>query len=319
MSKGHERRDGRQLHRGADAARGLQRPESTGGAVEHRVVPAGPLTSHPGAPGSGLVLCGSLSRWAVPLGAAMHEAGYRVLGLPWRYMPFEVDETTLASAVASMRPLKIRGFGVSMPFKESVVSLVDRVEDRARRIGAVNTIVNDAGTLVGHNTDWVGAVRALEEVRALRGARALVLGAGGAARAVAFGLVESGASVTLCNRTLDRARALGEALGVGHIAWEERRDAARYDILVNASSLGMKDVDPTSPMPRDSLGPNLVVMDIVYKPVETELVRDARARRAGTIHGGRMLLHQAAAQFELYTGRRAPLDALDNALRAGLA
>ncbi|MBM4377145.1 MAG: shikimate dehydrogenase [Deltaproteobacteria bacterium] len=249
----------------------------------------------------------------------MHEAGYRVLGLPWRYMPFEVDETTLASAVASMRPLKIRGFGVSMPFKESVVSLVDRVEDRARRIGAVNTIVNDAGTLVGHNTDWVGAVRALEEVRALRGARALVLGAGGAARAVAFGLVESGASVTLCNRTLDRARALGEALGVGHIAWEERRDAARYDILVNASSLGMKDVDPTSPMPRDSLGPNLVVMDIVYKPVETELVRDARARRAGTIHGGRMLLHQAAAQFELYTGRRAPLDALDNALRAGLA
>jgi shikimate dehydrogenase len=248
----------------------------------------------------------------------MHEAGYRELGLAWRYMPFEVDSTTLAEAVASMRPLRIRGLGISMPFKESVLSMLDRIEERARRIGAVNTIVNESGTLVGHNTDWLGAVRALEEVRGLRGARALVLGAGGAARAVAFGLLEREASVTLCNRTSDRARTLGDALGVRSVEWEARRDTASYDIVVNASSLGMRDVDPASPLPRESLGSGLVVMDIVYKPIETAFVKDAREREATVIHGGRMLLHQAAAQFELYTGVSAPLEAMNTALMAHL-
>jgi shikimate dehydrogenase len=258
---------------------------------------------------AGIVLCGSLSRWAVPLGAAMHEAGYRALGLPWRYVPFEV--TDLAGALIGMRALGIRGLGVSMPFKRDILPLLDRIDPLARTIGAVNTVVNDSGTLVGHNTDWVGAARALAEALPLAGAAVLVLGAGGAARAVAHGLCHEGARVTLSNRSDDAGLALARALGCGYLPWAERSQAG-FDALVNATSLGMEGVDRAAPIGAPYAP---VVMDIVYKPLETELLRAAAAAGARAIHGGRMLLFQAAAQLELYTGRAAPLAAMDQALR----
>jgi shikimate dehydrogenase len=263
---------------------------------------------------AGIVLCGSLSRWAVPLGAAMHEAGYRALGLDWRYVPFEIDEAGVGAAVAGMRALGIRGLGVSMPFKQMVGAHLDAIDDVARRIGAVNTIVNDGGRLTGHNTDWLGAVRALEEARPVVGARVRVLGAGGAARAVAFGLKERGAHVELCNRTDERGAALAAELGVAARPWVERERLEELDVLVNASSAGMATVAPASPIAPGALRGGLVVMDIVYKPLDTELVVAARAAGATAIGGARMLLHQAAAQFELYTGRHTPLEAMDAAL-----
>lgn len=266
--------------------------------------------------GGRIVLCGSLSRWAVTLGAAMHEAGYRALGLDWRYVPFEIDEARLGDALSAMRTLGIRGFGVSMPFKLLVAARLDKLEPTAGRIGAVNTIVNDEGTLVGHNTDWLGAVRALEEARSLAGARVLVLGAGGAARAVAFGLRERGAFVSLSNRTHARALELGGELGVDVVAWEHRERLQEFDVLVNASSLGMNTIDPASPVSENALHGDLVVMDIVYKPRDTELIRAGKKRASMTIDGGRMLLHQAAAQFELYTQSPAPLQAMNAALLA---
>ena len=267
---------------------------------------------------SGIALCGSLSRWAVPLGAAMHNAGYRALGLDWHYVPFEIDEGGLGAAVAAMRALGLRGLGISMPFKLGVLALVDALDPRAARIGAVNTIVNDGGRLTGHNTDWLGAVRALEESRPIAGVRALVLGAGGAARAVAFGLGERGAKVTLCNRTLERAEALARELRARAIPWRER-NRGEHEVVVNASSLGMTAIDPASPLDPVGARAGMTVMDIVYKPLETELIRAARSSGATVIHGGRMLLHQAAAQFELYTGRPAPLEAMDAGLRAAMA
>ncbi len=265
---------------------------------------------------AGSVLCGSLSRWAVPLGAAMHNAGYRALGLDWHYVPFEMTESGLPSALSAMRVLGIRGLGVSMPFKLLVMSQLDRLDANAAKIGAVNTIVNDDGELVGHNTDWLGATRALEEVRAVAGARVLVLGAGGAARAVAFGLLERGASVCLSNRTDTRAVELARELGTDVVAWEDRHRVEAFDVLVNASSLGMSTVDPMSPVDASALRSDLIVMDIVYKPLETALIRAAKLQGATTIDGGRMLLHQAAAQFELYTRGPAPLEAMNDALLA---
>lgn len=252
----------------------------------------------------------------------MHNAGYRALGLNWHYVPFEID--SLEGALAGMRALGIRGFGVSMPFKIDIIPWLDEVDPIARAIGAVNTVVNEGASaetstkprLVGHNTDWVGAVRALEEAIDLDGARARVLGAGGAARAVVHGLLERGAEVTLCNRSEDRGRALASEIGVTSDPWQDRGALDGFDVLVNASSCGMADVDPASPIAREDIPSGMVVMDIVYKPIETELVTMANERGARVVHGGRMLLHQAARQLELYTGLPAPLEEMDRALRA---
>jgi shikimate dehydrogenase len=252
----------------------------------------------------------------------MHRAAYEALGLPFVYVPFAVESKDLPGAVAGMRALGIRGFGVSMPFKLEVVALCDVVDPLAQKIGAANTLVNDDGRVTAHNTDAEGAARALEEVvTTLEGATCLVLGAGGAARAVAHGLAARGASVTLANRTDARAIALAKELGekATAIPWADR-GATGADIVVNASSGGMDVGEETPRSPLDSAGirPGSVVMDIVYKPIETELVRAARARGATAIHGGRMLLHQAARQVELYTGRAAPLAAMDEAIRRAI-
>jgi shikimate dehydrogenase len=159
-------------------------------------------------------------------------------------------------------------------------------------------------------------VRALEEVLPLRGARVLLLGAGGAARAIAFGLVERGASVRLANRDRAKADRLAADVGATAEALGDEAFAADHDVLVNATSAGMAGVDPRSPVPEAALREGLLVMDIVYKPMVTELIEAARRRGATAIHGGRMLLHQAAEQFRLYTGHEAPLAAMDEALQA---
>ena len=159
-----------------------------------------------------VTICGSLSLHPVSLGRAMHEAGYRALSLPWMYAPFACRD--VAGALAGVRALSIRGVGVSMPFKLDVLPHLDALSPLAARIGAVNTIVNDAGTLTGHNTDAIGARRALEEVTALAGKRVLLLGAGGAARAVAVAIAEAGAVLVIANRrhALVVRRAVGHAL-----------------------------------------------------------------------------------------------------------
>ena len=259
-----------------------------------------------------VTLCGSISRLASPLGRAMHEAGYRALDLPYAYVPFEVQSAR--AALDAMRALGIRGLGVSHPFKQEVMAALDDLDVVARRIGAVNTVVNDGARLVGHNTDWVGAIRALEEIRDLAGARVLLLGAGGAARAIAFGLRERGAQTTIANRDFDKALHLARETSARAARFDETDRAADYEIVINATTLGQADVAPVSPIPAAALRAGQIVMDIVYKPVATELLAVARTSGATIVSGGRMLLYQAAAQFELYTGRSAPLGAMDEAL-----
>ncbi|MGC4090247.1 MAG: shikimate dehydrogenase [Polyangiaceae bacterium] len=267
------------------------------------------------------VLCGSISLHPASLGSTMHRAAYRALGLDYNYVPFKV--TDVAGALTGMRALGIRGFGVSMPHKLTVIPLLDRLAPLAKRIGAVNTIVNDDGVLTGHNTDALGARGALEEHTELAGKRVVLVGAGGAARAVAFSLLEAGAHVTLVNRSPERAQELAatltkelgddSAVGCGSL------DAppADVDILVNTSSGGMANIE-LDPRVNAFVEAPAIVMDIVYKPTQTALVALARARGKVAIHGGRMLLHQAQAQFELYTGRRPALEIMDRALREAL-
>lgn len=263
---------------------------------------------------SPITLCGSLARHPASLGAAMHRAGYAALGLSFTYVPFAV--TDLAGAIAGMRALGIRGLGIAVPYKVDVMALLDTIDPLAAHIGAVNTVVNDDGVLTGYNTDAAGAVGALEEVTSIDNKRVLLVGAGGAARAVAYALREKGASLHIVNRTPERAAALAAALGASSGTLGDAHDLGRFDIVVNCSAAGMKEYGAASPIPAQAISPTLVVMDIVYKPVATELVAAARRAGATTVHGGRMLLHQALRQFELYTGRAAPAEVMNAALEA---
>jgi shikimate dehydrogenase len=245
----------------------------------------------------------------------MHTAGYAALGLSYTYVPFGV--TDLPGAIGGMRALNIRGLGVSMPFKREVIPLLDRVDPLAAAIDAVNTIVNDEGVLTGYNTDAVGAADALAEQLDVRNKRVMIIGAGGAARAVAHGLKERGAVLHIVNRTRASADEIARGVGATSGSLQDLQDLSGFDAVINCTPVGMHD-RAGSVIAQSAMGPDLVVMDIVYKPVHTELIALATQKGARAIHGARMLLHQAFRQFELYTRQRAPREAMEAALVARL-
>jgi len=244
------------------------------------------------------------------LSPAMHNAAFRELGLNAVYVGFPV--TDLAQATAGLRGLNILGASVTIPFKEEIILLLDELDPQAARIGAVNTVVNGNGRLCGYNTDWLGASQALRDKTSLESEHVLLLGAGGASRAIAFAVLEEGGQVTLTDLDAPRATALGRDLKVEAIPLEAV-GRCPASILVNATPVGMEPNIDAIPINPDLLGRLRLVMDIVYQPLETRLLREARARGAATIDGLQMLIHQATAQFELWTGRPAPLEVMSRA------
>jgi shikimate dehydrogenase len=244
----------------------------------------------------------------------MHNAAYAELGLDAAYLAFDVLPQQLAAAVAGWRALGGRQLSGSIPHKVAIVEHVDDLDETARRIGAVNTVVLRKGSLLGLNTDWLGAVRALEREVSLAGARAVVLGAGGTARAVVFGLMERGAQVCVLNRTPEKARELADALGARGAGSLEELRRTPHDVLVNATSVGL--AQDNSPIDPAWIAPGSVVLDAVYDPVRTRLLHDAERRGAKAISGKWMLVHQAAAQLEAWTDRSAPLETMAAAFDA---
>ena len=263
-------------------------------------------------PGSNPVLCGSISARPSPLGVAMHNAAYRALDLPFVYVTFGVEDTR--QAVLAVRYLSIRGLGVSMPHKIAIIEYLDAIDETAARIGAVNTVVNDDGRLTGYNTDCNGATRAIQEQVEIAGTRSVVVGAGGAARAIVYGLVREHSQVTVYDRSVAKGEALARELGArfgGGL--EDLASVDETDILVNATSVGFH-APEESIVPPSALRAGKVVLDVVFIPPRTKLVRDAEARGCVAIPGTRMLVHQAARQFELSTGQEAPFEVMENAL-----
>jgi shikimate dehydrogenase len=251
------------------------------------------------------------------LSPPMHEAAYDRLGIDARYVTFEPDEGDAVAAVEGAAALGIAGLNVTIPFKRAVLAAVEP-DDAAGRIGAVNTVdFGGEGPPTGHNTDAVGARRALREAGAgLEGATAVVVGAGGAGRAVTVGLADAGARVRVANRTESRARDLAADAGEGVSAHGLDAVAGLLDdatVLVNATSVGME--EDRSPVPADALHGGLTVLDAVYAPLETRLLSDAAAAGATTVDGAEMLLYQGVAAFEVWTGREAPTGAMRAALR----
>ncbi|TVR97766.1 MAG: shikimate dehydrogenase [Rhodospirillales bacterium] len=267
-------------------------------------------------PSSHPVLCGSIAGRPGRFGVAMHNAAYQAMGLDFVYVAFGTEDT--AAAVAAMRALGIRGLGVTMPHKQRIMAYLDRIDQTARAIGAVNTVVNDDGVLTGYNVDWVGAVRAFREKTDLSGKAAAVIGAGGGARAIVYGLVDAGARVTVFNRTASLGAALAASLGVTYAGPPDVLPAAGpFDLIAHATPVGLGGGDDTL-VPEAALMPGTVVFDAVPVPVETALLRAAEARGCLTIPGVRMQLHQAAYQFALYTGREPDLTVMESALQAAL-
>lgn len=262
-------------------------------------------------------LCGSIASHASRVGQAVHNALYQKLDLPFAYVAFGSEDT--AGAIAAMRALGIRGLSVSMPHKERIMSYLDSIDPLARDIGAVNTVVNDAGTLTGYNFDWLGAMLAIEETGVtIEGKRAVVLGAGGAARAVAFGFKERGARhVTILNRTAARGEKLASELDVEY-GGDLGALSASYDILAHATSAGHLSQPELCVVPDDKIVSGSVVFDVVCEPLPTPLQGRAEAAGCVVVPGYRMRLHQAAAQFELYTGHKPPLDLMDRVLREAM-
>jgi len=263
------------------------------------------------------------------LSPAMHNAAFRALGLPYRYLKFHVPLYQLKKALRGTVALGFEGINLTIPLKEAALHLMDRVTREARRVGAVNTVTCAGGRLLGHNTDGEGFLRSLKEAWGFhpRGARVVVLGAGGAARAVAFALADAGTrELTLVNRTLGRAtrlaRAISRTLGVKVRAYPlgPRTDWPRLlgqaDLLVNATSAGLK--REPSLVPASALAPPLKVADLIYNPPETALLRVARRRGVKAINGTGMLLHQGALVFERWTHRRAPVEVMRRALTQAL-
>ncbi len=244
----------------------------------------------------------------------MHNAAYERLGLDYRYVPFRVKKEELGKAIDGIKALNLRGLNVTIPHKVAVIPLLDKLGPLAEKIGAVNTIVNDDGVLIGYNTDATGFTQALlEKGIEPKGNNVVVLGAGGASRAVSFALVERGAHLIILNRLLELdwaeelANGLSKASGREVKALELNREnleeaLSKADILVNATSVGMSPNISETLVTSDQLNSSLIVFDIVYNPLKTRLMGEAEAAGAKTISGLDMLVWQGALAFEKWTG-----------------
>lgn len=258
------------------------------------------------------ILCGSMAAHPYRLAVEVHNAAYRELGVDYTFVYFGIDNPE--KAVEAIKTLGIRGMNVSMPFKSAVIPFLDNLDTAARSIGAVNTISNNDGVLTGYNTDFIGAIMALQEVTKIRGRKVALLGAGGAARAVSYGLAESGADVTVFNRSVKKAEELAKSFKVNVGGTLDDFSAGKgFEILINCTSIGFKD-QHNSPVPREKFYKELIVMDAVFMPIATKLLQEARETSCITIPGVRMLLHQACGQVELYTGRKAPLKTMERVI-----
>ena len=259
------------------------------------------------------------------------QAGLDHLAVDCRYLPYDVHPDLVADFVASLRSDSVRGINVTVPHKESVMPFLDEIDEWAAEAGAVNTIVNRDGRLTGYNTDGYGFLRALRESAGLdpAGKRALILGAGGSARGVVQALLRAGvAELVIANRTVQRAEALAElaanrdvpARAIELNALQSDGISGQVDLIVNCTSLGMHhgpDED-ASPLPASQIPPSALVYDLVYNPMLTPLLREARSAGAPTLGGISMLVYQGAASFELWLGSPAPVAVMMDAAMAAM-
>lgn len=257
------------------------------------------------------------------LSPAIQNAAFEALKLDCVFVAFKVPASETESAISGMRGLGIRGLNVTMPDKNAVIPFLDEVEETAKFLGSVNTILNDEGKLFGFSTDGVGAYRALEENNIeLRGKKLVLLGAGGAAKAIVYALASEVKELVILNRTPAKMGSVAEAveqkfrkkITVGLTSpGAIQKSLQDADLLINATSVGMHPYTEQSLVESEWLSPGLAVMDIVYTPIETKLVKDAKAVGARVVSGLEMLIYQGVSSFEIWTGVSAPVEVMRKA------
>ena len=248
---------------------------------------------------------------------AIHNAAFIEKGLNNVYVPLKI--ANIGAFMNECRKIDFHGFSVTIPHKESILPFLDDLDHTARKIGAINTIVNQNGELTGYNTDCMAAVMGLEYSmkkanETLNNKKVSIIGAGGAARAIAFGLKEKGCDITIFNRTIERAEKLSHDVKCKFESFEEIHQIDS-DILINTTSIGMfPNVDQT-PVPKNILKEGMIVFDAVYNPIETRLLQDAKENGCHTVNGLSMFINQAAEQFRLWTDIDAPIELMTKVVK----
>lgn len=259
------------------------------------------------------------------LSPAMHNAAFEESGINALYLAFE--PTGIQDAVHSMRTLPIYGASVTIPYKTEVMEYIDTIDPLARKIGAVNTLVNHDGSITGYNTDGQGALRALDEHAVeTRGRHVLILGNGGAARAIAFTLLREGSRITIAGRNIENIRRLARDLRVHHpdveyigLAGVTADFTHSVDVIINTTPVGMTPDISSSPLDESVIHSENAIMDIVYRPQTTQLLHISKGKGCAVVPGVEMLFYQGIRQFELWTGMPAPVKVMRNALEGGIA
>jgi len=254
------------------------------------------------------------------LSPVMHNAAFKAEGIDAEYKVFDIDPEdpeNLANFCYETDLNNIAGFSVTIPYKQTIMQYMDNYDPLAKTIGAVNTVANENSNLNGYNTDTTGAIQALREKTDINGKKVLVMGAGGAARAISYGLKEFGADVYIFNRTKEKADALADEFDLETIDYLQIPQA-KFDIIINATSVGMSPNTDECLLHAKQIPKGCVVMDIVTSPMETRLLKEAKKAGAETITGERMLLHQACGQFEIWFGKPAPIEVMEKALYENL-
>ncbi len=250
------------------------------------------------------------------LSPAMHNAAIKHLGLDAEYRLLDIDPKDpeeLANFCYESDLNNIGGFSVTMPYKLDIMAYMDHYDPLAKIVGSVNTVVNEDNKLIGYNTDAIGAIQALREKTNLIGKKILIMGAGGAARAIAYSMKDFQADVHIYNRTLEKAEEIAKAFEIEAID-HSKIQTADFDIIINATPVGMFPNSEESLLHSDKIPSHAVVMDIITNPLETQLLKEAKKAGAQTISGERMLLHQAVDQFRLFFGQEAPVKVMEEAL-----
>lgn len=249
------------------------------------------------------------------LSPAIHNAAFEATGLNGVYLAFEPED--LPGSLAGAKALSIAGLSVTLPFKSAVIPLLNQLDPLAEKIGAVNTIKNERGKLIGFNTDGAGALKALEAVADLSGKRCLLVGAGGAARAIGYVLSRKGVEIVVANRSAERGKSLAAFLEGRFVPLAEA-NRIEADLLIQTTSVGMSPITDQLPVTPEALREGMVVMDVIYNPLKTKLLQLAEERGCLAVSGLDMFIYQGAEQFRIWTGLEPPVEIMREAAKKNL-